>query len=210
MNLLFQHGIVARDAGGLLVAAEESLTQCVPIFAGSIGTTGEPGGRMSGIGRFNAFNPIERDLLPERDVLEFVVDGARGSWNRLVRQGCVETFKDDRRGRSGAVADENLFKLAHIPASNRLTDMALERDYPTRVAELFLPGSGCPWVGWSVFVKITMVEVGWSGQVSGIRRARTASIRNKGCNNPVDGGVASRGWGVVQRIEHRQRVHCSG
>src|SRR5579863_5946350 len=46
MNLLLQHADVPRDGGGLLVAAEESLAQRVPIFARCIGLTGEPGGGM--------------------------------------------------------------------------------------------------------------------------------------------------------------------
>lgn len=66
---------VRGDGGGLLCAGDEALSEFVPGFALGVGFGGEASEGRDGKRGFAAGNPVERDLLPEDDVPELLING---------------------------------------------------------------------------------------------------------------------------------------
>lgn len=78
---------------------------------------------MFGVRCLDAPDPVEGDLLPERDVPELLVDRVRCAGNSFVREVVADAFEDVRWRRGGAVADEGALEFVHgcgVPAIIRL------------------------------------------------------------------------------------------
>jgi hypothetical protein len=63
---------------------------------------------MSWKGSLDTVHPIQSDLLPERDMPEFLIDGVRGPLNHSMSEVAWKAFKDVGRRRCRAFADEGL------------------------------------------------------------------------------------------------------
>ena len=79
---------------------------------------------MFGVRGFDPGDPVECDLLPEGDVPEFRVDGARRAGKSLVGKIVADAFEDVRRRRERAVADERSLKFidGHLAMGRREID----------------------------------------------------------------------------------------
>src|ERR1700678_4277080 len=66
---------------------------------------------MSGKGRLNTVHPVQGDLLPERDVPQFLINRVGSKLQSLMRKIVRNPLKDVGRGRGCAVANKGLLQF---------------------------------------------------------------------------------------------------
>ena len=102
---------VASGGAGLFSCLEETSAEVVERFGGVGGEAIAGLGRVRG---FHAGDPVERHLLPESEMPEFLVDGV-GYVRKLAMDEVVsEAFEDVGGGSGGAVAKDGLFEFGHV------------------------------------------------------------------------------------------------
>jgi hypothetical protein len=69
--------------------------------------------RACGKGRFDAANPVQRDLLPESGVPQLFVDGARSALRLAMAEVVRQAFENLRGRCCRSVVADDLFQFPH-------------------------------------------------------------------------------------------------
>lgn len=90
---------------------KEALAELRPWFAGDVGIRRKPQKGAFRARRFDAADPIERDLLPEGNMPKLRVDSVWRPERLFMRKPLAKTFEDVRRRSKGAIGNKGAFEL---------------------------------------------------------------------------------------------------
>src|SRR6185437_13436991 len=118
----------SRGFCGLGCAAEEPLAELCPGFALHVFDGGKAVGGGAGKRGLDSGDPVERNLLPEVDVPQLLVDGVRRAGGLAVDQFLRQSLEDVRWRGGVAFAHQDLFELIHV-TSDTASDWYAARDW---------------------------------------------------------------------------------